>query len=90
MPKPQALHDITHEILSNHQWKDAIQALNLPPRLSAVVALVMQGKSDKQIATTLQISRHTVRTYLTRLYQRYGVEDRVTLVLHAIHTAQKI
>jgi DNA-binding NarL/FixJ family response regulator len=82
MPGTPAQIKMTEEILSNHQWRKSIISLQLAPRLSAVIALVMLGDSDKQIATKLRISRHTVRTYLTRLYQRYGVTNRVTLVLH--------
>jgi len=41
----------------------------------------LQGKRDKQIAVSLSLNISTVRTHLTRVFDRIGVNDRVELVL---------
>ena len=48
----------------------------LGPRQVEILALVGQGYSDKEIARTLGISRHTVRTHLERLFYTHGWNNR--------------
>jgi DNA-binding CsgD family transcriptional regulator len=45
-----------------------------------VVALVARGFSNKLIATELDLSEHTVATYLRRLFEKFGVTSRAALV----------
>ncbi len=56
-------------------------------RLSArelqVVRLVAAGRSNQQIADELWLSLPTVRTYLTRLFAKLGVNDRTHLAVLA-------
>ncbi len=56
-----------------------------PPRLSnresEVVDLLMQGNSNKQIASALNISQRTVEFHLKNIYDKYQVSSRVELVL---------
>ena len=46
---------------------------------SAVVELVVQGRSNKDVAAELQISPKTVQYQLTRVYGKYGVRSRTEL-----------
>ena len=48
----------------------------LSPRQYQVLALVADGRSDKEIASQLGVSRSTVKTYLSRLYRYYGLRNR--------------
>lgn len=52
----------------------------LSPRQEQIIALVALGLSDKEISTRLAISRHTVRTYLDRLFQHLGCRTRTHAV----------
>ncbi|MEX0885851.1 MAG: helix-turn-helix transcriptional regulator [Phycisphaeraceae bacterium] len=52
----------------------------LPPRLADVLACLTDGDSEKQIATRLKLSPHTVHTYVRRLYQRFAVQSRGELL----------
>jgi len=52
---------------------------DLPPRQSEVLALVARGAANKEIATALGISSHTVITHVTRLMQSLGVQSRAAL-----------
>jgi DNA-binding NarL/FixJ family response regulator len=42
---------------------------------------MLQGNKDKAIAKAMKIRVPTVRTYLSRLFERTGSHDRVDLLL---------
>ena len=56
----------------------------LAPREQAVVQLVADGLSNREIATELKLSQHTVKNYLFRVFDKIGVSSRVELVLCAL------
>jgi len=62
-------------------WAQVVTALGLAPQEARVVERILRGMCDKQIALDLKIGVPTVRTYLTRVFQRLGVDDRVQLIL---------
>ncbi|MFC1739102.1 response regulator transcription factor [Planctomycetota bacterium] len=70
------------EVFSESEWLELVNELSLCPRQAEVIKLLFQGHSDKQIASEMQISVATVRTYLTRLFLRFNLQDRVELVLY--------
>ena len=45
----------------------------------AVAQLAVDGRTDKEIADKLFISRHTVHTHLRHLYEKLGVNSRLAL-----------
>lgn len=55
-------------------------ASDLPPYLAAVVELMLEGLTDREIADKSGRSYNTVRTYVRRLYARYGVSNRMQLL----------
>lgn len=59
------------------------QAPHLSDREKEVLIWVSRGKSVSSIATILGLSAETVKTYSKRLYEKFGVADRVSLVLKA-------
>jgi DNA-binding CsgD family transcriptional regulator len=54
--------------------------LRLTPRQRAILRLAALGRTDKEIAGTLGVSYHTVRTHLKRLCRAHGVPNRIALV----------
>jgi DNA-binding CsgD family transcriptional regulator len=56
------------------------RGLQLTPRQRAILRLAALGYTDKEIAGTLGVSYHTVRTHLKRLYRAHGVPNRIALV----------
>jgi DNA-binding NarL/FixJ family response regulator len=56
----------------------------LAPREQAVVQLVADGLSNREIAIQLKLSQHTVKNYLFRVFDKIGVSSRVELVLCAL------
>ncbi|WP_433514578.1 response regulator [Nonomuraea sp. CA-143628] len=55
----------------------------LTERERDVVAAIVQGMSNEEIAAALFLSRATVKTYLSRLFLKLGVRDRTQLVILA-------
>ncbi len=64
-----------------------VETRNPEPDLSArereVLALVVEGLANKQIAQQLRISEKTVKAHLTSIFQRLGVADRTQAALWA-------
>jgi DNA-binding CsgD family transcriptional regulator len=61
--------------------KDPASAL--PPRLSQTLDELLQGRSEKEIALRLDLSRHTIHNYVKALHQRFGVSSRGELLARA-------
>lgn len=57
----------------------------LPPQLQATLAQLLSGQSEKEVATTLKISRHTVHCHVKSLYRRFSVCSRAELLAHHLH-----
>nr|WP_277350313.1 response regulator transcription factor [Nonomuraea sp. FMUSA5-5] len=58
----------------------------LSDRERDVVAAIVRGLSNEEIAAALFLSRATVKTYLSRLFLKLGVRDRTQLVILAYET----
>lgn len=50
-------------------------------RQGRVIELVAQGLKNREIATELGIGEHVVRNYLSAIYDKIGVSNRVELAL---------
>ena len=50
-----------------------------------VVALLMQGCKNKEIALRLGTTEQVIKNYLRNIYDKTGVSDRLELALYAIH-----
>ena len=57
----------------------------LTPREEQVVALVAEGLGNRQIAGELNLSEHTIKKYVFRIFEKLGVSTRVELVLYAVN-----
>ncbi len=53
----------------------------LTPRQQEVLALMMQGKSNRDIAQELGLSEHTVKVHLAVIFRALGVSNRVEATL---------
>jgi len=56
----------------------------LSDREMEVLALVVDGKSNKEIAAQLGISHQTVKNHITSILRKFGVEDRTQAVVYAL------
>ena len=55
----------------------------LTQRERDVVRLVAEGMRNQEIARQLNLTEHTVRNYLIRIFDKLGISSRVELVLYA-------
>jgi RNA polymerase sigma factor (sigma-70 family) len=60
-------------------FEDALESLS--PRQREVVALIADGRSNREIADALCISEGTVKNYVTRILEVMGVGDRTKLAV---------
>lgn len=56
----------------------------LSDREMEVLACVVRGMSNKEIATRLGISHQTVKNHVTSILRKFGVEDRTQAVVYAL------
>jgi DNA-binding NarL/FixJ family response regulator len=52
----------------------------LTRRMRQILELLVQGKSEKEVASELGVSPHTVHIHVTRMYSRLGVNSRAELL----------
>jgi DNA-binding NarL/FixJ family response regulator len=55
----------------------------LTEREAGVLALIAQGKSNKEIAAQLYLSEGTVKNYVSAIMQKLHANDRAQVVIHA-------
>jgi DNA-binding NarL/FixJ family response regulator len=58
----------------------------LTPRERDVLALVVEGLANKQIASRLGIGEKTVKTHMSRVLSKLGVDDRTQAAVLAIRS----
>ena len=57
----------------------------LTPKELKIVALIVQGFKNREIATMLGTTEQVVKNYLRNVYDKIGVSDRLELALFTIH-----
>ena len=60
----------------------------LTKREQGLVHLVAEGRTNKEISRELNLSEHTVRNYLFRIFNKLGTSNRLELALYAINHGQ--
>lgn len=66
---------------SIEQWAAITKLLGLSARERDIAAMIIDDATEGKIASGLGISRHTVHTYVNRLFQKTGVSSRRQLVV---------
>jgi DNA-binding NarL/FixJ family response regulator len=69
-------------------WRHVVDTLEFSPQQARIVALILHGLGDKEVAAELGLRVPTIRTYLERVFQRVGVRDRVELVIRVFVVAR--
>src|SRR5690348_5097075 len=65
--------------IGRKQWDRIVQSLDLSPQQGRIAALILEGKGDKQIASEMGVRFGTVRTYLSRAFERTRTSGRAEL-----------
>jgi len=64
------------------QFKSPEGTLLLTRREEDVVRLVVDGMKNREIAQKLNVTEHSIRNYLYRIFEKLGVSTRVELILY--------
>lgn len=80
----------TGTILDQREWDHLTKEFSLPPRQRDIVRLLLDGHSDKQIASELGIALPTVRTHMGRLFAKLGVQDRMEVLLRIFRESRRL
>lgn len=71
-PAPPAIEFVRNEA--------AIRSLGLSPRECEILALLASGQSNKEMARTLAVSPNTIKTHVSRVYDKLEVARRVQAI----------
>lgn len=74
---------VVQKALNLKKREELLESLQLTEREKTVLALLLQGHENVDIAETLFVCRGTVKNYLTSIYGKLGVRSRVEAVLWA-------
>lgn len=80
---PSMLRRLLDEI-SHHEEMSREPHGNLTPRETEVLCALAQGLSNEGIARELVISEKTVKTHLTSIFNKLGVDGRSQAIIYAI------
>lgn len=83
--EPRELAKKIEMIVANptHDWLPKVALPEFTSRERQVLELLNQGHTNKKIAQDLCISPETVKSYLSNIYQKLGVSDRLAAVRKA-------
>src|SRR5690554_5934379 len=76
-------HRLSEEY-SRIQSAATLDELQLTPRELEVLQCIVQGMSNKEIATRLFISEKTVKNHITSLFRKLNVDDRTQAAVYAV------
>jgi DNA-binding NarL/FixJ family response regulator len=95
-----ALVDCVRKVAKGETWVQDVRALTeatdsdqvgarvrdrLTARELSIVALIVQGYKNKEIAVRLGTTEQVIKNYLRNVYDKVGVSDRLELALFTIH-----
>jgi DNA-binding NarL/FixJ family response regulator len=73
-------------LLSSRGSQPSIANVNFTGREQQVLNLLLDGRSNKEIAQSLKIEERTVKSYVTRLLRKMSVKNRTALSMLAMST----
>jgi DNA-binding NarL/FixJ family response regulator len=79
-PTQTVLPDTTEDDLVGARVRD-----RLTPKEIRIVALIVQGCKNREIAQRLKTTEQVIKNYLRSIYDKTGVGDRLELALFTIH-----
>lgn len=71
----------SRSVLTEDEWLSIVASLRLSDREFQIVQCIFDGDKETTIANSLDLSPHTVHTYIERLYRKLGVASRCELLI---------
>ncbi len=62
----------------------------LTRREEDLLRLVVDGLGNREIARRLNLSEHTIKNYMFRIFDKLGISNRVELVLYALNNSRRV
>jgi two-component system, NarL family, response regulator LiaR len=80
--------DLTRRVLNEFSHPEPAKALTDPltDRELQVLRLLAQGRTNAQMAEAMYVSEVTIRTHVSHIHDKLGVENRVQAALYALRT----
>ncbi|WP_275262532.1 response regulator transcription factor [Paenibacillus tepidiphilus] len=91
--QPERRANTTAGLIGSAALKSPKEEWGISPREEEVLELIVQGKTNKEIAGALFISEHTVKNHLSRIFTKMNVTDRsqiIALVYKRILNSERI
>ena len=79
-PQPAVTVGVTEDDMVGARVRD-----RLTPKEMRIVALIVQGCKNREIAMRLSTTEQLIKNYLRSIYDKTGVSDRLELALFTIH-----
>ena len=79
---PDIMQKLIHRVIAPKKESNSVPG-DLTPRELEVLSLIAQGKSNREIATTLTISEKTVKTHVGHILSKLGLADRTQAAIYA-------
>jgi DNA-binding NarL/FixJ family response regulator len=79
-PPQLAIAEVPEEDMVGTRVRD-----RLTPKEMRIVALIVQGCKNREIAQRLKTTEQVIKNYLRSIYDKTGVSDRLELALFTIH-----
>jgi DNA-binding NarL/FixJ family response regulator len=80
----QPFHSIVSEIPDEDMVGTRVRD-RLTPKEMRIVALIVQGCKNREIASRLKTTEQVIKNYLRSIYDKTGVSDRLELALFTLH-----
>ena len=81
--KVSDLVEAVHSLLPRAAARPASKSFGLTPRELEIVAAIVAGYTNKDIAQLFSITENTVKHHLTKIFDKLGVSNRLELALFA-------
>lgn len=81
--KPYFCSTITSHLVNSNKEEPENEEYNLTEREKEVLSLLVNNYSNKQIASTLNLSENTIKTHRRNIHAKFGVSNLLGMVAHA-------
>ena len=81
----KVLSKFIDRIIGNPKSTPLVQAAGLSERERQVLELLVAGRTNKEIGTELGLEERTVKSHISRLMRKAGVNNRIALSVHALN-----